>query len=197
MQQKVNMTWIGLSSTEWRGLTDNDMLWRGSAGGEAGLGRAECEEAKVAGPTCRSLWEGRCRADPARPTPRFYWDRGGGGVGWGGGRAGLRLRHISASLRTEAQGNRKSSEAAHGVFNRIIEKFFFFLPVSGSSAHLSWSAKYTWGNEQTYAHVYTHTHTCLLHVHSLLVHKYHLSVRTPAGCVCSPWLECLPTMEQV
>ena len=111
MQQKVNMTWIGLSSTEWRGLTDNDMLWRGSAGRDAGLGRTECEEAKVAGPACRSLWEG--------PSPRLNWERGRGC-------AGLRLHHISASLRTEAQGTRKSSEAARGVFSRIMKKFFFF-----------------------------------------------------------------------
>lgn len=169
MQQKVNMTWIGLSSTEWRGLTDNDMLWRGSAGRDAGLGRTECEEAKVAGPACRSLWEG--------PSPRLNWERGRGC-------AGLRLHHISASLRTEAQGTRKSSEAARGVFSRIMKKFFFFflLTVYGSSAHLNWSAKYTWGNEQIYAHVYTCTF--LLHVHSLLVHKFHLSVSIPAGWVC-------------
>lgn len=115
MQQKVNMTWIGLSSTEWRGLTDNDMLWRGSAGRDAGLGRTECEEAKVAGPACRSLWEG--------PSPRLNWERGRGC-------AGLRLHHISASLRTEAQGTRKSSEAARGVFSRIMKKFFFFFPSS-------------------------------------------------------------------
>lgn len=76
----------------------------------------------------------------------------------------LRLHHISASLRTEAQGTRKSSEAAHGVFSGIRE--FFFLPVSGSSAHLNWSAKYTWGNEQMYAHVCTRT--CLLHVTAFL-----------------------------
>lgn len=39
------------------------------------------------------------------------------------GRARLRLHYISASLRTEAQGTR-SSEAARGVFSRIMEKFF-------------------------------------------------------------------------
>lgn len=37
---------------------------------------------------------------------------------------GLRLHHVSASLRTEAQGTRKSSEVAHGVFSRI--RVFFF-----------------------------------------------------------------------
>lgn len=53
---------------------------------------------------------------------------------------GLRLHHLSASLKTEARGTRKSSEVAHGVFSRVREFFFFFLlllPVSGSSAHLN------------------------------------------------------------
>lgn len=37
---------------------------------------------------------------------------------------GLRLHHLSASLRTEAQGTRKSSEVAHGV-RAELESFFF------------------------------------------------------------------------
>lgn len=142
---------------------------------------------------------GQCEKDTAEQSqPSPLWDCTGTEVALGPQEeecTGLRLHHVSASLRTEAQGTRKSSEVAHGVFSRIRVDFFFLLPVSGSSAHLNWSAKYTWGNEQMYAHVCTRT--CLLHVRSLLVHEYHLKVSTPAGWACCPWLESLPTVEQV
>lgn len=116
------------------------------------LREAECEEAKA-----------QVRA---QPSPTLHWDGGGTGA-TGRGCAGLWLQHTSASLRTEAHWTRKSSEAAHGVFSRVIEKKRFFLPASGSSEHWHWSAKYTWGDKHVHTYVRTRTH--LLHVHSPLV----------------------------
>lgn len=98
MQQKVNATWLGLSSTECGG----------SAGLEAGWGRAECEEAKAwCQPAGRREKDGAERSQP-------------------GTEAGT--RQAAASLRkriTEdgAQGTR-SSEAARGVLSRIMKKSF-------------------------------------------------------------------------
>lgn len=92
------------------------------------VGRLVWGELSVRRPRWRGQPAGHCEKDGAeqsQPGPPQDFTGIEAGVGWGGGRAGLRLRHISASLRTEAQGNRKSSEAAHGVFNRIMEKFFF------------------------------------------------------------------------
>lgn len=159
MQQKVNMTRIGLSSTERRCLTDNDMLWRGPAGHKAGLGRVECEEIKAWAPACRLTWEGTLQSGANLALPkialgrRWHW----------GHRLGMRWAEAptqGASPRTEAHHTRRSSEAALGVFSRIRgEKLFFFLPVSGSSAHWRWSAKCTWRDKHMYAHMCTHTHT--------------------------------------
>lgn len=72
---------------------------------------------------------GHCEKNAAEQSqPGLPQDCTGTEVAWATGRgcAGLRLHLISTSRRTEAQGTRKSSEAAHGVFSRIIEKFFFF-----------------------------------------------------------------------
>lgn len=90
MQQKVNTTWLGLSSTECRG----------SAGLEAGWGRAECEEAKAwCQPAGRREKDGAERSQP----------------GTEAGHARLRRRYISASLKTELKG--LEAQRQHVVFS--------------------------------------------------------------------------------
>lgn len=76
---------------------------------------------------------GQCEKDAAeqsqaQPSLRLHWDRGGPGATGGGMHwaEASRLHRLSASLKTEARGTRKSSEVAHGVFSRVREFFFSF-----------------------------------------------------------------------
>lgn len=77
MQQKVNMTWVGLSSTERRGLTDNEEAQQ--------VRRLDWGEPSVKRPRLARRPAGQCEKDTAeqsqaQPSPKLHWDRGGPGA---------------------------------------------------------------------------------------------------------------------
>lgn len=80
--------------------------------------------------------------------------REGASLGWG-------INTSSASLRTEAHLTRKSSEAARGVFSRIIKKersYFFHYFWKYCTSKLKSKVHLRATNTRAHAHTITHTH---------------------------------------
>lgn len=144
------------------------------------LGEGECEEAKA---WCQP--PGHCEKDNAKQSqPGPPRDCTGTEAGTRQAEASLQ-KHITED---RGSGIRRSSEAARGVFGRIMEKFFSlqFLEVLHFETEVQSTLEAT--NRHTHTCTHIHIHTRLLHVHSSLVHKSHLSVSTPAWWdVLLPW----------